>query len=268
MDLAELLPLYALGALDDAEAAEVARAVAADPALAAELETLLTASVDLAAAAPGLAPSPAVRDRLLASVDTRFERFVARMSELFDVAADRARELFRLIDRKDAWEPGPTPGSWLIHFTAGPALAGADTGFVRLAPGERFAWHRHTATSRTWSWPASPTTRCPAASPPAPRPSPPPAPSTTSSTSATRTSSSRSGSGASTSTPRARADRRASLRAYRRGRYSGLSSAPNSVRYTSAVVGTKTAMRAIDRSSSRTYSASPRSGYTHWVASA
>jgi mannose-6-phosphate isomerase-like protein (cupin superfamily) len=144
MDLAELLPLYALGALDDAEAAEVARAVAGDPALAAELETLLTASVDLAAAAPGLAPSPAVRDRLLASVDTRFERFVARMSELFDVAADRARELFRLIDRKDAWEPGPTPGSWLIHFTAGPALAGADTGFVRLAPGERFAWHRHT----------------------------------------------------------------------------------------------------------------------------
>jgi hypothetical protein len=89
---------------------EVERALAVDPSLAAELGHLPASASGLAAAAPGLAPSPAVRDRLLASVDTRFERFVARMSELFDVAADRARELFRLIDRKDAWEPGPDPG--------------------------------------------------------------------------------------------------------------------------------------------------------------
>lgn len=144
MDLAELLPLYALGALDGDEAAEVARAVAADPALAAELDALVAATVELADAAPGVAPSPAVRARLLTSVESRFDRFVARMTELFDVAADRARELLAMIDRRDAWEPGPTPGSWLIHFQAGPRLAGADTGFVRLAPGERFAWHRHT----------------------------------------------------------------------------------------------------------------------------
>lgn len=111
MDLAELLPLYALGAVDDDEAAAVLRAVAADPALAAELDALLAASAELADAAPGVAPSPAVRARLLASVESRFDRFVARMAELFDVGVERARELLGLIDRGDAWEPGPTPGS-------------------------------------------------------------------------------------------------------------------------------------------------------------
>src|SRR5690606_32221832 len=42
-----------------------------------------------------------------------------------------------------AWEPGPLAGTGLIHFEAGPACAGADTGFVRVAPGVRFPWHAH-----------------------------------------------------------------------------------------------------------------------------
>ncbi|MEZ4401118.1 MAG: cupin domain-containing protein [Kofleriaceae bacterium] len=143
MTVRELLPLYALGALDPAETAQVERALAAEPALVAELAALEQAAGDLLVGLVPVAPSPSLRARLLASTESRFERFVARFAALFDVAADRARELLALVDRPDAWEPGPGPGSALIHFTAGPAFAGADTGFVRLEPGARFAKHRH-----------------------------------------------------------------------------------------------------------------------------
>lgn len=143
MSIQDLLPLYALGALDDDEAREVERALAVDPSLMAALATYHQAASGLAAALPRVEPSPSVRARLLASTEPRFERFVQRFTELFDVAADRARELLGLVDRPAAWEAGPEPGCWLIHFAGGPALAGADTGFVKLAPGARFAWHRH-----------------------------------------------------------------------------------------------------------------------------
>ncbi len=144
MSIDELLPLYALGALDDDEARSVERALAVDPSLMAALTTYQRAAAALAEALPRVEPSAGVRARLLATTEGRFERFVQRFAELFDVAADRARELLGLIDQPAAWEPGSEPGCALIHFPAGPALAGADTGFVRLAPGARFAWHRHT----------------------------------------------------------------------------------------------------------------------------
>ena len=140
----DLLPAYALGALDDQETERVARAVAADPALAAELDGLVDAAAALGPLAGPVAPADAVRARLLASAQgERLGRFARRFAELFDVAVDRARDLLRLVDRPDAWTDGPGPGSWLIHFEGGPAVAAADTGFVKLARGERFAWHRH-----------------------------------------------------------------------------------------------------------------------------
>ncbi len=141
----DLLPAYALGALDDHEVELVARAVAADRALADELDLLREAA---GALAEPVTPSTAVRDRLLASTrgSERFARFVHRFAELFDVAAGRARELLAMIDQPTAWSDGPAAGSWLVHFQAGPRLATADTGFVKLARGERFAWHRHHGT--------------------------------------------------------------------------------------------------------------------------
>lgn len=145
----ELLPLYALGALDDDEAREVERALAADPALAAELDRLVEASADLGGAMAPVEPSPVLRDRVLASVEGRFERFVGRFAQLFECAADRARALLGLVDDAAAWEPGPGAGSWLIHFQPSPAFAGADVGFVRLAPGQRFVWHRHTGAEHS-----------------------------------------------------------------------------------------------------------------------
>jgi anti-sigma factor ChrR (cupin superfamily) len=146
----DLLPAHALGALDDHESEMVDRAVAADPALADELAALLAAGGALAAMVEPVAPSDEARARLLAAATgERFARFARRFAELFDVAVDRARELLGLVDRPEAWVDGPGAGSWLVHFQAGPALATADTGFVKLARGQRFAWHRHQGAEHT-----------------------------------------------------------------------------------------------------------------------
>lgn len=135
-DIRELLPLYALGALDGDEAAAVERAIEADPALAAELDGYL-------AILPAVEPSPEVKARLVASAGGgRFEKLAARVARLFDVTVDRARELLGLIERAASWE-NPVPGVQLVHFEGGPACAAADCGFVRLEPGCTFPWHTH-----------------------------------------------------------------------------------------------------------------------------
>jgi len=135
-DIRELLPLYAVGALSPEEAADVERAVQADPRLAAELDSYLSLIAPVT-------PSADVQARLMASVGGgRFERFADRMAELFDVTVDRARELLGLVERAASWER-PLPGISLIHFDGGPACAAADCGFVRIAPGCTFPWHTH-----------------------------------------------------------------------------------------------------------------------------
>lgn len=137
MNIRELLPLYAIGALDDADAAAVEAAVEADPALAAELDVCLTTLV------PAVTPSPHVAQQLMAAVGGgRFDRFAQRLTSLFDVSLDRAREILALIDRPASWV-NAAPGIHLVHFTGGPACAGADCGFVRIEPGCTFPWHTH-----------------------------------------------------------------------------------------------------------------------------
>lgn len=139
-DVRELLPLYALGVLDADEARQVERAVAADPALAAELAAYADAAALIAAPVP---PSPDVKTRLLASVGGgRLERFGARFAQLFDVTVDKAREMLGLVDRPASWE-NPVPGIGLVHFSGGPLCATADCGFIRVAPGCTFPWHTH-----------------------------------------------------------------------------------------------------------------------------
>ena len=134
-DVRELLPLYALGALEPDEAAAVERALESDPSLAAELDGYL----DLVA----VTPSADVKTRLMASAGGgRFEKFADRMGKLLDVTLDRARELLGLIERPASWEH-PVPGVSLVHFDGGPAYAAADCGFVRIAPGCKFPWHTH-----------------------------------------------------------------------------------------------------------------------------
>ena len=142
-DIRELLPLYALDALDADEAQQVERAIAADPTLAAELAAYREAAHQLVSVMPTAVPGHAVKARLMASIgEGRFERFSSRMASLFDVTVDRARELLGLVERDASWQQG-LPGLALVHFPGGPACAHADCGFIRLAPGCTFPWHTH-----------------------------------------------------------------------------------------------------------------------------
>jgi putative transcriptional regulator len=140
MNVRELLPLHALGALEPDEAKLVEQAVAADPALAAELASYRDAAASIG---PAVAPPADIKDRLLASVGGgRFDTYSARFAQLFDVTVDKARELLGLIERPASWD-NPLPGIGLVHFAGGPACAAADCGFIRIAPGCTFPWHTH-----------------------------------------------------------------------------------------------------------------------------
>ncbi|HET9624256.1 MAG TPA: hypothetical protein VFP84_22940 [Kofleriaceae bacterium] len=142
-DVHELLPLYALGILEPDEAAVVERAIAADAGLAAELAEYQHTTGELGSVIEPVAPSAGVLTRLMASVGGgRFEAFSARMARLFDVTVDRARELLGLIERPASWVV-QIPGIALVHFDGGPAVAGADCGFVRMSPGAVFPPHGH-----------------------------------------------------------------------------------------------------------------------------
>ncbi len=143
-EIHELLPLYALGILSAEETAVVEAAVAKDPALAAELASYGDATAALSHLIEPVTPAPEIKARLLASVgDGRFETYSSKMSTLFDVPLDRAREFLGLAERTASWEPQVIPGIHLVHFEGGPAYVGADCGFVRLADGAVFPPHDH-----------------------------------------------------------------------------------------------------------------------------
>jgi hypothetical protein len=142
-DIRELLPLYALGILDDAEATQVEVAIARDPSLAIELAAFQDTASGLVDLGSPVVPDPEVKARLMTSIgESRFEKFSARLAKLYDVTVDRARELLGLMERKASWEHA-MPGLGLVHFDGGPAYAAADCGFIRLAPGTSFPHHTH-----------------------------------------------------------------------------------------------------------------------------
>jgi putative transcriptional regulator len=148
-DVRELLPLYALGVLDADEVSAVEREVARDTALAAELAAYRQTS-DAVRLSIEVVPPPEVKVRLMASVGAgRFDAFAARMARMFDVTVDRARELLGLIERPASWIPQVVPGISFVEFEGGPTVAGADCGFVRLAPGAVFPPHTHLGEEMT-----------------------------------------------------------------------------------------------------------------------
>lgn len=139
-DIRELLPLYALGILEPDELRSVERAVASDPTLAAELLAFQDTANELVAP---VEPPAHVKSRLLASVGGGpLERFTQRLGALYDLTVEKAREILGLIERPTSWET-EAPGIALVHFGGGPAFAAADCGFVRLAPGAIFPYHKH-----------------------------------------------------------------------------------------------------------------------------
>lgn len=90
-----------------------------------------------------VAPPPEVLARVLASSGGgRFAAFGPAIATMFEVDVDRAHELLGLIERSASWQPR-IPGLEVIPLAAGPALAGADCAFLRIAPGGRFPMHAH-----------------------------------------------------------------------------------------------------------------------------
>jgi len=90
------------------------------------------------------------RARLLATVSHSEERFAPlfdKLTRLFDLGADSLRSILTRA-AGEPWEPGPLPWVSLFHFQGGPAVAGLDTGFVRLRKGMAFPLHRHLGEER------------------------------------------------------------------------------------------------------------------------
>lgn len=151
----ELLPLYALGALEPEEAALVERAIAEDPKLRVQLDAFLEAAGIMPAALPGMAPPPSLRDRLFANLDAmsqpgRWERFAGRLAEMYDVTVEKARMFLSWIDEPSRWGPSAFPNVQLIHLPPGPKWATADCGIVRMPAGFHFPNHGHHGPELTF----------------------------------------------------------------------------------------------------------------------
>jgi anti-sigma factor ChrR (cupin superfamily) len=141
--LLELLPLHALGALDEREAAEVERALAAHPALHGELAHWRDAITALGEAMPPEPPTPSMRSRLLdALVAAPLERFSSAVASLFDVTVERARAALARVGDATAWRP-MMPGVTCIPVAPGPRWADASCALLRVEAGTTFPWHRH-----------------------------------------------------------------------------------------------------------------------------
>lgn len=89
------------------------------------------------------------RTRLLATISESSERFAplfGKLTQFFDLSADALREQFKRASIDSEWEQGPLPWVSLFHFAGGPAVAGLDTGFVRIKKGMPFPPHRHVGS--------------------------------------------------------------------------------------------------------------------------
>jgi hypothetical protein len=91
------------------------------------------------------------RARLLATVAQGPERlapFFDQLAKFFDLSVQALREVLTRAERDSEWQPGPLPWVSLFHLEGGPAVAGLDTGFVRLKKGMPFPPHRHKGSER------------------------------------------------------------------------------------------------------------------------
>jgi anti-sigma factor ChrR (cupin superfamily) len=140
----ELLAEYAAGTLPSHLTVGVETHLPGCERCAQELAVLDQVYAALPLALSPEPPPAGLRERILqgASRVSRFDGLVARVAGMLDHAADKARELLALIDDAAVWVGGPA-ASRLIHLPPGPAVAGANCGFVHVPAGESFPFHRH-----------------------------------------------------------------------------------------------------------------------------
>lgn len=99
----------------------------------------------LADALAPVAPGPALRERLFASLASggRLHRFADGVAELLDLPVDQARGLLDGIDAAQSWSGSPIPGVDLFHLPGGPKVENCIRGFIKVERGGRFPHHRH-----------------------------------------------------------------------------------------------------------------------------
>jgi putative transcriptional regulator len=121
--------------------ASLARAGVADSELAGVKEAVAA----LGLTASPVAPSPGVRERLLASRlrQGRFGIFSDRIARMFDLPLPEAESLMRRIESPSEWNPFLIEGVEMIPVSAGPSCAGAIATLVRIQPGKTFPEHTH-----------------------------------------------------------------------------------------------------------------------------
>ena len=131
--------------MTDAELAEAQAHLADCAECASEVRGLANVFLEPDAALGLLTPSPALRERLLASIASqpRLGAYTDAAAKLLDVTQERARELLRRIDEPTRWMPTPFDGVEGYWFRGGPATAGAFTGFIRLHAGKQLPMHDH-----------------------------------------------------------------------------------------------------------------------------
>ena len=95
-------------------------------------------------------PGPAVKQNLLASIrrDTPNAGFVERLMTMFDLPRVAIQRILRRIPRQAGvpgkpWQEPGLEGVYLLHFSGGPRVAGADCGLIYLEPGALFPNHQH-----------------------------------------------------------------------------------------------------------------------------
>ena len=121
--------------------AALAKAGVAEVDLAATKEAV--AAIGLTT--PPAAPSPSLRERVLASRGRpgRFGIFADRIARLFDLSLEDAEALMKRIEEPSAWTPFLVDGLELIPVVGGAKCAGAIATLVRIQPGATFPEHAH-----------------------------------------------------------------------------------------------------------------------------
>ena len=143
----EILIQYALGILDGREDKAVQQEITASPALQKELASIHNALQHVALAEKPLSPSERLRNLVLDSTreKTRYNGFIERFSDLFDLDKLTSKNLLSKIDHvsDNDWESTLFSGVNIMKFAGGPRVASATCGIVQVKPGKLFPAHQH-----------------------------------------------------------------------------------------------------------------------------
>ncbi len=138
---------YLLGNLEPAARVQVENELQSSAESRAELAELEALLGDVALTVEPLSPTPALRQKVLASVEptTLFEGFLARFAELFDINLDKARTLLNAAGAvwDQPWVESGLPGIRFFHFDGGQRVADAHCGLVHIDAGQRIPTHQH-----------------------------------------------------------------------------------------------------------------------------